>query len=117
MSVPYDIKKQVLLQMNSLTTNKIHQSEELKILQVINESITFQNSISITIVGTDDRYLFVDTIIKEHPSLRTAHIARLNGRKCHNDSHAMQQLYDIFLVGSSRNSNQVLEDLEYYFMV
>ena len=117
MSVIHNVKTQVLSQMNELTTNLIHKKEESKILIAINECLVSKNSISILIVGTDDRYLFVETVLNQHKELRKAQRVTLNGIKCNSDSHAMQQIYDAFLFGSSRNPTQVLEDLESYFKV
>ena len=119
MSAINEIKCQVLSQLNNLTTNKINQDEEYRILTSINNSLQSRVSTSIFIIGGEDRTFFIEKILADHHVLSKSQVARLNGRNCHNDNHAMSQIYENFLVniGSSRNANAALEDLEHYFEV
>lgn len=119
MSFTNVIKKQVLHQMNHLTTNTIHQQEETKVLDRLSAALIGRTSTSLIIVGAQERNLFIDKIITCHDKLKHASVARISGLRCQNDSHAMLQLSDIFLLkmGVSKNSNQILEDMEYFLYV
>lgn len=119
MSIVNEIKSQILSQLNHLTTNKINQDEENRVLTCMNNSLKSRVSTSLFIIGGEDRSFFIEKILGDHSILSKSQVARLNGRKCHNDIHAMSQIYESFLVNMSsyRNANTVLEDLEYFFVV
>ena len=107
-------KRQLLSQLHgSPGDDSLYPNQEKLVIDRLNQ---IRQSTSLIIIGNENRSEFITRTLS-NSKLSTSDTILLDGKSCINDSHALLQIADYFLIRNydQKNSNIILEDLESYF--
>ena len=107
-------KRQLLSQLRGTPgDDSLYPDQEKLVIDRLNQ---IRQSTSLIIIGNENRSDFIKRTLL-NSNLSTSDTILLDGKSCINDSHALLQIADYFLIRNydQKNSNIILEDLESYF--